>query len=203
VRVAGLAGVPAGSRAAMLNVTVADAQAQGYATVFPCDQSRPDASNLNFTAGTTIANAVFAKLDKSGMVCIYTDAPIQLLVDVNGYVPAGSKASPVNPFRAYDSRPSGVRPAGSVTEVKVASRGGVPTGSRTVILNVTVADAQAPGYVTPFPCGQSRPDASNLNFTASQTIPNMVVAKVGSADKVCLYTSAPIQLLVDINGYVP
>jgi hypothetical protein len=36
---------------AVLNVTVVDAQSPGYATVFPCDQPRPDASNLNYADG--------------------------------------------------------------------------------------------------------------------------------------------------------
>ena len=47
----------------------------------------PDASNLNFAAGQTIPNAVLAKLDGSGRVCLFNSAPTQLIVDVNGWFP--------------------------------------------------------------------------------------------------------------------
>ncbi len=40
-----------------LNVTVTDAEASGYATVFGCGE-RPDTSNLNFAPGSAVANAV-------------------------------------------------------------------------------------------------------------------------------------------------
>jgi hypothetical protein len=50
-----------------------------------------------------------------------------------------------------------------------------------VALNVTVTHTENPtigdGYVTVYPCG-TRPDASNLNFVAGQTIPNSVIAPV-------------------------
>ena len=46
------------------------------------------------------------------------------------------------------------------------------------------------------------PNASNLNFVAGQTVPNAVVAKVGVGGKVCVFAEVPIDLLVDVNGYV-
>ena len=49
--------------------------------------------------------------------------------------------------------------------------------------------------------GANPPDASNLNFSAGQTIPNSVVAEVGAGGKVCVFTSAPAHLLVDVGGY--
>jgi subtilisin family serine protease len=97
----------------------------------------------------------------------------------------------------------GVRPAGSVTVLPVAGRGGVPVDAVAVVLNVTVIDALGGGFVTVFPCGSAQPNASNLNFVAGQTVPNAVVAKVGNAGTVCLFTSAAVQLIVDANGYFP
>ena len=69
------------------------------------------------------------------------------------------------------------------------------------MLNVTVISAAASGFVTVFPCGAALPEASNLNFDAGDTIPNAVVAKLGAGGAVCVYTSAPAGLLVDVNGY--
>ncbi|MET0910805.1 MAG: hypothetical protein ABWZ99_15165, partial [Ilumatobacteraceae bacterium] len=203
VQVAGSGGVPVAAQAAMLNVTVSEAQAPGYATVFPCDQGMPTASNLNYASGQTIPNAVFAKLDGSGRVCIFTLASAQLIVDVNGYVPNGSRATPSTPFRIFDSRAGGFLGAGSVTAVQVAGVAATPSGAKTAMLNVTVSEAQAPGYATVFPCDQGMPTASNLNYASGQTIPNAVFAKLDGLGRVCIFTLAPAQLIVDVNGFVP
>ena len=76
--------MPAGAKAVSLNVTAVDPQAAGYATVWPCDRAQPNASNLNFEPGQTIPNAVLTRLAGDGSVCVFTSAPIHLLVDVNG-----------------------------------------------------------------------------------------------------------------------
>src|SRR5262249_19628740 len=89
VQVAGRAGVPADAATASLNVTATDTQSAGFVTVFPCGQPVPTASNLNFRAGDTIANAVISRIGDGGRICLYNYAPTQLVVDVNGYLPAG------------------------------------------------------------------------------------------------------------------
>ena len=53
--------------------------------MFPCDESVPVASNLNYQAGQDIPNAVIAKIAADGSVCIFTDKSTHLLADVNGY----------------------------------------------------------------------------------------------------------------------
>ena len=94
-----------------------------------------------------------------------------LIVDVNGFVPAGSNLTGLTPARLFDSRSSGgARTPDSVTEVQVAGLGGVPTQARTAVLNITAVQAASAGFMTVFPCGTTVPTASNLNYTAGQTI---------------------------------
>jgi Protein of unknown function (DUF4038)/Putative collagen-binding domain of a collagenase len=85
--VAGRANVPSTARAVILNVTVVGAQAAGWITVFPCGSAQPNASNVNFSTGQTIANGVIAQVGPAGTVCFYTSATTDLLVDVSGYIP--------------------------------------------------------------------------------------------------------------------
>jgi len=54
--------------------------------------------------------------------------------------------------------------------------------------------------VTVYPCG-TRPTASNLNFTAGLTVPNLVLAPLSSDGTVCLYVYGKADLLVDVSGY--
>jgi hypothetical protein len=204
INVTGRPGYPTNPAAITLNVTAVDAQSAGFMTVFPCENAIPEASNLNFAAGQTIANAVVARVGSSGQVCVYVSGSAGLLVDVNGFVPAGSNFAALNPARLFDSRSNGgARAADSVTEVQVAGLGGVPAGAKTAMLNVTAIEASSAGFMTVFPCGTPVPTASNLNFAAGQTIPNAVVAKIGDGGRVCIYTSASAHLVVDVNGYAP
>ena len=93
--------------------------------------------------------------------------------------------------------------AGSVIELPVAGRGGVPVDASAAVLNVTVTDAQGAGFVTVFPCGQPRPLASTLNYVTGSTVANAAITKIGDGGKVCLLTSAATHLIADVTGYFP
>lgn len=213
--VAGRAGLPNGAASAVLNVTVTGAAAAGFVTVYPCGQPTPNASNLNYVPGQTVPNAVVSKVGSSGQVCLFTSQATHLIVDAGGYFPTAAVYTPLAaPTRLLDSRPGaptadgqyagiGLRPAGSVTELPVLGRAGVPAGVGTVVLNVTATGTAGFGWVTVFPCGQPVPTASNLNFVAGETVPNAVVATVGSGGKVCLFAAAATHLVVDAFGTLP
>ena len=148
-----------------------------------------------------------------GKVCIFTSATTHLIADVDGFYPANSSYESLVPIRMMDSRfpgsPTadedykgfGPLPAGSIIDLKVAERGGVPTGAETAVLNVTVTRAQGSGYITVFPCDSPQPNSSNLNFVAGSTIANLVVTKLDFEGWVCIFTSAPTDLIVDVDGY--
>lgn len=76
-----------------------------------------------------------------------------------------------------------------------------------VALNVTAVSPTAPGSLTVFATGTTRPYASNLNFQAGQNVPNLVVTPVGqgglNAGKVSIYngSAGTVHLLADIHGY--
>ena len=99
--------------------------------------------------------------------------------------------------------PSTTMPAGSTLELQVAGVSGVPLDADAVVLNVTVVNARAPGFATVYPCGQSLPEVSNLNYVAGQTVPNLVIAKPGVGGKVCIYSYAAIDVLADVSGSFP
>jgi len=103
--VTGAAGVPVDASAVVLNMTVVNARAAGFVTVYPCGEALPTASNLNFVAGQTVPNLVIARPGVGGRVCVFADAGVDVLADVAGFFPAGSDYSPVvNPTRILDTR---------------------------------------------------------------------------------------------------
>lgn len=211
VPIAGRAGVPIDASAGALNLTVTEPGTAGFVTAFPCGQM-PSTSSVNFTAGQTISNSAIAPLDPTGHVCLYTSTAVHLVVDVTGSFPAGAFVG-VGPHRLMDTRTgfqtvdgqfaaSGRSAAGSVTELQVAGRGDVPVDPTAVALNVTVTGADNDGFVTLYPCG-SRPLASTLNHRSGQTIANSTLASLDVSGRVCLFTSAATDLVVDVAGFVP
>ncbi|HUP72925.1 MAG TPA: hypothetical protein VM282_07740, partial [Acidimicrobiales bacterium] len=200
----GQGGVPSDATAVVLNVTIDQPEGWGFVTVFPCGGFLPLASNVNFVAGQTVANAVTVAVGVDGEVCVYTSIATHLIVDVNGaFSPSqgtGRLVAGLVPSRLWDSR-NEVKPAvASVRELVVRGQGGVPSDATAVVLNVTIDQPEGWGFVTVFPCGGALPLASNVNYVAGLTVANAVTVAVGVVGRVCVYTSAPAHLIVDVNG---
>jgi peptidoglycan hydrolase-like protein with peptidoglycan-binding domain len=209
--------MPGDTTAVAMNITAVGPSSTGYFTVWPCGAPRPEASNLNFTRGSVVANGVVASLGTAGTVCVYSNQESDVLVDLLGWFTAGNGTPPYVgsvPLRLVDTRnaiggPRGVITPGTPKAVPV--RGTtvvvdgvaqqVPTDATAVALNVTMTETQGDGYATVWPCGTPRPEASNVNFTKGATVANGVVAPVGADGSVCVYTYANSHLLVDIAGW--
>ena len=212
--VTGRGGVAVDAAAVSLNVTATNSAGAGFVTVFPCGATQPTASNLNYTAGSIVPNAVISKVGAGGKVCLFVNVATDLVVDVGGYFPQLTRLVSTNPARVLDTRVGfttfdglqqggGLRGAGSVTEVQIAGRLGIPSNAAAVVLNVTVTEPSAAGYVTVYPCGANPPLASNVNVVQGSTVAVMVVAKIGADGKVCIFTQSPAQLVADVDGYLP
>ncbi|TMD48957.1 MAG: hypothetical protein E6I86_04935, partial [Chloroflexi bacterium] len=113
------------------------------------------------------------------------------------------------PTRVRDTRDgiggaSGALGPGQGSVVAVAGVAGIPsTGVAGVAANVTVTEPTRPGYLTVYPSGVSRPLASNLNFDAGQTVPNLVVVKVGADGNIVVFngSNGTVEFIVDVTGW--
>ncbi|MGI8415747.1 MAG: DUF1906 domain-containing protein [Nakamurella sp.] len=221
----GVAGIPAGVAAVVVNVTVTAPTAPGSITVYPDGTDRPGVSNVNFVKDQTVPNLVVAKV-ANGKIDLYNGSTgtVQLIADVTGYYLAGTPKDAgtyvsLTPYRALDTRYALGAPKGPVagratvdlTATGTGGSGGVPTsGVAAVVVNVTAASPTAPGAITVYanyPDGRPRPYASNLNFVSGQSVPNLVVSSVPASGtgqgKVHLYngSTGTVQLIGDISGY--
>jgi hypothetical protein len=105
--------IPWTASAVAINLTVVNPSGRGYATVWPCGQQRPTASNVNFAPGRNIANMVVASIGTNGAICIHTHKVAHVVVDVAGWFTGGSKPGfvAVTPKRVIDTRDAlGPRP---------------------------------------------------------------------------------------------
>ena len=225
VHVAGHGGVPAnGAEAVVLNVTAVGptAPSTGYLTVYPQGPTRPTASDLNFHQGQTIANRVVVPLNPAnGEIDIYNfTGTTNVVVDVNGWYSStsattGSLFTGSVPVRICDTRAgSGVEPnqcdangsqplqAGQAFSVQVGGTDGVPANAVAVVCNVTVTAATQRGYLTVSPPTTSVPVASDVNWAAGETVPNLVVVQLGANGAIQLYNAlGQAQVVVDLIGW--
>ena len=215
--------VPLGAAAVVLNVTVTDPQSAGFLKVYPTGTATPpNVSSLNVKAGEVRANNVTVTLPSDGYIDFLAQVPMNLIVDVQGYYlstseplyPTGRFRS-MSPQRIFDTRPgtenvsawtsglAGPTTAGQTFNVDVAVGGSSFLGDdiRAVVMNVTAIGLSTPGFVTVWPTGETRPNVSNVNFSPGAVVPNLVVVPVGTSGDVSVYTSSPMHLLADVQGY--
>jgi hypothetical protein len=114
---------------------------------------------------------------------------------------------PVSPFRILDTRsPSGGGPLGPGESrlVQVSGVGSmpVPQNATAYVLNVTEVNGTAASLLTVYPAGDTRPNASNLNFAAHTVIANAVTVTIGGRGQIEIYNAlGSVNVLVDIEGY--
>lgn len=114
---------------------------------------------------------------------------------------------PLPPIRIVDTR-SGLGWGGALAEgmtvyVRMTGVGGVPAnGVSAVALNVTATEATTASYLTLFPSGVDRPNASSLNFRPYVNRANAVTVPVGENGMVNIYNFAgSVQVVADVVGY--
>jgi Fibronectin type III domain len=216
VQITGTPTIPSsGVAAVVLNVTATNTVvAPSYVTVYPTGSARPLASNLNFLPGQTVPNRVVVKVGAGGSVDFYDAAGhTDIVADVAGWFTDGSTAAAgslfvgVTPARILDTRSASKIGPGATRIVLVAGQGGVPPVNATVpptavVLNVTVTNPTAGSYLTVWPDGTIAPLASDLNYVAGQTVPNLVVVKLGADGSIDLFNAAgTTDVVVDIVGW--
>jgi hypothetical protein len=122
--------------------------------------------------------------------------------------------TPLPPFRILDTRngTGGFAKLGPAQSIDVQVAGvplsGVPamttaTPPSAVVLNVTATNPTAAGFLTLYPTGVLRPLASNLNFAAGRTVPNLVEVALGLGGKVTVYNgTGSTDVIFDVAGWV-
>lgn len=116
---------------------------------------------------------------------------------------------PITPVRILDTRtaPQGTPPGpagpGGVITVDVTGVGGVPaSGVTAVVANTTSVGSTQASHLTVYPSDAPLPLASNLNFAAGQTVPNLVTVKVGADGTVKIQNFAgTTHVIFDLMGW--
>lgn len=181
----------------LLNLTVVQPGASGYATVHTCADGPGETSNVNFAESETTPNLVVARPDVDGEICVTATQRTHLLVDVLAVAGSESTIATTTPTRLMDTRASdAARADGAVViDIPPADDSAVAGG---IVGNLTITGASAAGYATVYPCADERPDTSNINFAERQAVANAVVVEPDSDGRICVYTSTHAEVVFDL-----
>ncbi len=71
-----------------------------------------------------------------------------------------------------------------------------------VVLNITVTDTTTASFLTLWPDGTAQPLASDLNWVAGDTLPNLIVVKLGANGSIDFYNGFGMtDVIVDVVGW--
>jgi hypothetical protein len=210
IAVRGVAGVPRNAESVVVNITSVGSSRSGWVAAYPDGTALPEASNLNMSAGSVRANSAVVKIGANGAIRVFVaETDTDIVVDVLGsFGPYGGKVTAITPERFVDSRTGVGTERGKFApyqtrSVQIAGRGSVPAGATAVIANVTATNPSSMGYLTAWPAGNQQPVASNLNFIAGQSVPNLVMLKLGAGGQVSIFNElGTTDVIVDVMGFV-
>lgn len=201
---------PGDMDAVVVNLTVTDTTGSGFITGYADGASVPNASNVNYAAGQTVANLAIVPVSSAGKIDLFNGGgSVDLIADVVGYyskdvVPQVAGAYvPVTPTRVFDSRGLGDTPLpNDRADTLVLGTWADPVNA--LVANTTVTDTKGDGFLTVYTYDQSVPNASNLNWTRGATVPNMAVPTVFD-ERLNFYNGGAnggyADVIVDVFGY--
>jgi YVTN family beta-propeller protein len=201
--------IPSGPaiKAYSFNVTAVpepDGQRLGFLAVWPEGTDRPNVSTLNNPTGTIVANGAIVPVGTGGGVAVYPNDTTDMLIDINGYFAApgagGLSLYPAAPCRVLDTRQAGGEFSGELPVNVEQSACGPSASAQAYVLNATVVPQPSLGFLTLWPDGENRPDASTLNAKDGAITSNMAIVQTtnGSIDS---YANSLTQMILDISSY--
>lgn len=201
LQVTGANGVAANASAVVVNLTQVSS-APGWVVAYPCGGTVPLASNVNAWAGHAIANTAYVAVGTGGKICFASNITTDLVVDLQGWYPAGSTYHAMAPVRALDTRTDGSVTPGNIRVVPIAGLYNVPANATTVSVNITAVNASEPLFVKAYACGSAVPPTSNNNADPDRIVAAQALVPLGIFGAICLEANHTTDLVVDIQGYV-
>lgn len=215
VQVLNNGGVPGtGVTAVAMTVTVLDQAANGYVTVYPHQTPQPYVSDINYTAGTPLANFKIVAPGPDGQVAFYNASSgfTDLLVDISGYFTADPAAvgattfTPMTPTRIVNTitgqgAPKAQVAAQTAIAVQVGGANSIPSGIKAVAIDAQGINEAASGYLEYYPDGTTRPTASGVQYHPGGTYAGTDIVPVAANGKIDVYTSGTTDIVIDVEGY--
>jgi hypothetical protein len=216
LQIAGVNGIPSPNVTAVaINLTATDESSSGDIVAYPDGTALPGTSNLNYPAGTDVANLAIVPVGADGAIDLYnaSSGTTQLVGDVSGYFTSDITAAgdttytPLTPTRVLDTRnaiggPKAKLAGGGTLVLQIGGANGIPSGVSAVAINLTAVDESGSGFLTGYADGTATPATSGLQFGTS-AIAGLAIVAVGADGKIDIHDTgtSSTDVVGDVSGY--
>src|SRR5688572_4610501 len=150
---------------------------------------------------TEAENQIMAKPDAFGNEAALDTGPANSLVFV-GMTPCRVvDTRPGSAFAGAFGQPNLIGNADRTFPIQASATCSIPSIAKAYSFNVTIVPFGFLDYITVWPTGQTRPNASTLNGYVNTVIANAAIVPAGTSGSVDVYASQNTHLIMDINGY--
>ncbi|MCC6367718.1 MAG: hypothetical protein IT165_29700 [Bryobacterales bacterium] len=145
-----------------------------------------------------------------GSIDVFTYDATDFLIDINGYYAPDNGQGlfyfPVTQCRASDSTVSGgAYPDNTSRTINIpaaAGCSGIPADAKGYVINVTALPTANPmPFLTAWPTGTARPNASILNAFQGQIVSNSAIIPAGAGAAIDVYAFKRTNVVVEVSGY--
>lgn len=207
--------VPAGAAAYSVTITAVPPGPLAFLTAWPAGGAQPNISNINSPAGRVLANSVIVPASADGSIDVFAFDRTDFLIDINGYfAPDNGQGLFYFPLaqqcRASDTRnaagPYGGPIFGDETSRTIAlpasSCSGIPSNAKGYVVNATaLPDGSPMPFLTLWPTGQPRPNASVLNAFQGQVVTNSAIIPAGTNGAIDIFAFRRTHVVLEVSGY--
>ncbi|MBI4907015.1 MAG: BACON domain-containing protein [Acidobacteria bacterium] len=193
-----------------MTLTVLPGGPLAYLTAWPDGNPQPNVSNLNALGGRVLANNVIVPAGPDGTIDVFASDTTDLVLDINGYFAPDDGRSglfyfPVTQCRVSDSTSgAGAFPDDTARTIHMltAACPYLPAGAQAYAINVTaLPNSNAMPFLSVYPTGQPRPNASILNSFQGQIVTNSAIVPAGTNGAIDVYVYRRTDVVVEISGY--
>jgi hypothetical protein len=206
VPVASVGDIPPDATDVAVSVTVTQPTASSFVAAYP-DGQYGGSSTANFASGQTVTVLAVVPIRNGRIALRLGGGSAHVVLDAVGYhrgvaLVTSSGHVPLPPARIFDSRLSSPVTPASPRTVPIAGLAGVPASAQAVVVNVTVVQPTAAGWLAVSPTGDSVP--TTVSFGAGRTVASLAVVPLSFTGSLTLRVSGgSAQVLLDLAGYVP
>ncbi|MFN7938727.1 MAG: hypothetical protein U0R19_35685 [Bryobacteraceae bacterium] len=190
-----------------VTITVVPPGPLAYLTAWPDGSSQPNVSSINSFAGRVLANSVVVPASADGTIAVFVYNTTDFLIDITGYFAADDGQKGLDYFPVTQCRAAGATfyPNDTANTIIVPSSpacSGIPATAQGYALNVTAMPNGSPmPFLTAYPSGQPRPNASILNAFQGQVVTNAAIIAAGPNGAIDIYAYRATSVVVELSGY--
>jgi hypothetical protein len=189
-----------------------------FITAWPSGAPQPNISNINSPQGRVLANSMVIPSGTQGAVDVFAYNNTDLIIDINGYFAPDDGVNglfyfPLNQCRAVNTTSASIEPGlgapiiGDDTSRTLPLRqsscaASVPASVKAYALTMTaLPNGQSMPFMTAWPTGEARPNASQLNAFEGQIVTNSAIVPAGANGSIDVYAYRQTHLVLDLSGY--